>query len=72
MRRAELQSYRKAKADEVLSLNNSVAVLKQQLEEAQQATRAAEVAEHQAREQNSRQLLEHGQVRGPLGCRFRA
>lgn len=48
----------------MLDLNNSVAVLKQQLEEAQQATRGAEVAKYQRREQASRQLLEHGQVRG--------
>ena len=61
--RAELQAYRKAKADEVLGLNNSVAVLKQRLEEAQAATREAEVARLQRREHASRQLLERGQVR---------
>ena len=60
--RAQLQAYSKSKEDGLLELKNTIAVLKQQLEQAQQAKRNAEAARSEMREHTSNKLLERGQV----------
>ncbi len=63
MRRTELQDYRKAKADELVNLNTSVALLKEQLELVREESRASDAGRSTRAAATSAYKLEHGQVR---------
>ena len=61
-RRTDLQRYRKAKADELVNLNNSVAVLKEQLERIREESRATDVGSRTRAAVTAKYKMEHGQV----------
>ena len=63
VRRNDLQEYRKTKADELVNLNNSVAVLKEQLERVREESRALDAGRSTRAAATSAYKLEHGQVR---------
>ena len=64
-----MQEYRKAKADELVNLNNSVAVLKEQLERVREESRASDASRSTRAAATSAYKLEHGQVRSAM-CVF--
>ena len=61
--RAELQAASKAKAADVLALNNQVLALKKDLEAAEQEVTALEASAHLAWSAASQQMTEQGQVK---------
>ncbi len=61
-RRAELRAYTKARTDEILHLNTSIAALKKQLEAFEQEAYALEAKKDQQLQAATRKTLTYGQV----------
>ncbi len=71
VRRTELQDFLKVTADELVNLNNSVAVLKEQLERVRDESRASDTGRSTRVAATSAYKLEHGQVRSALRASIR-